>query len=133
MDWSSDVCSSDLAVWLMKGKPGEPVTLGIRRTGVKDVIKITVKRAIVQVPTVIGDVFGNDDEWNFMLNDKQKIGYIRLTHFARRTADELASAMKQLKKQGMKALIIDLRFNPGGLLSQATRISDMFIDRKSVG
>ena len=119
----------ETAVSLMKGKPGEPVTLGIRRTGVTDMITITVKRAIVQVPTVIGDAFDDNDQWNFMLDDKQKIGYIRLTHFARRTADELKVAMAQLKKQGMKGLIIDLRFNPGGLLSQATRISDMFIEK----
>ena len=116
------------AVSLMKGKPGEAVTLGIRRTGVTDVIKITVKRAIIQVPTVMGDVFGDNDQWNFMLDDKKKIGYVRLTHFARRTADELDAALKQLKAKGMKALIVDLRFNPGGLLSQATRISDMFIE-----
>ena len=119
----------ETAVSLMKGKAGDPVTLGIRRTGVKDVIKITVKRAIVQVPTVMGDAFGKDDQWRFMLDDKQKIGYVRLTHFARRTADELSAALGRLKKQGMKALVIDLRFNPGGLLSQATRISDMFIDK----
>ena len=119
----------ETAVSLMKGKAGDPVTLGIRRTGVKDVIKITVKRAIVQVPTVMGDAFGKDDQWQFMLDDKQKIGYVRLTHFARRTADELSAALVQLKKQGMKALVIDLRFNPGGLLSQATRISDMFIEK----
>ncbi len=118
----------ETAVSLMKGKPGEPVTLKIRRAGVKDLIAITVKRAIVQMPTVMGDVFGKNDQWNFMLDDKQKIGYVRLTHFARRTADELADAMTQLKNNGMKALIIDLRFNPGGLLSQATRISDMFIE-----
>ena len=119
----------ETAVSLMKGKAGDPVTLGIRRTGVKDVIKITVKRAIVQVPTVMGDAFGKDDQWQFMLDEKQKIGYVRLTHFARRTADELSAALTQLKKQGMKALVIDLRFNPGGLLSQATRISDMFIEK----
>ena len=118
----------ETAISLMKGKAGDPVTLGIRRTGVKEVIKITVTRAIVQVPTVMGDVFGTDDQWNFMLDDAKKIGYVRLTHFARRTADELNVALKQLKKKGMKALIIDLRYNPGGLLSQATRISDMFVE-----
>jgi len=118
----------ETAVSLMKGKPGEPVTLKIRRAGAKDLITITVKRAIVQMPTVMGDVFGKNDQWNFMLDDKQKIGYVRLTHFARRTADELGAAMTQLKKNGVKALIIDLRFNPGGLLSQATRISDMFVE-----
>lgn len=118
----------ETAISLMKGKAGDPVTIGIRRTGVKEVIKITVTRAIVQVPTVMGDVFGDNDEWNFMLDDKKKIGYVRLTHFARRTADELNAALKQLEKKGMKALIIDLRYNPGGLLSQATRISDMFVE-----
>jgi carboxyl-terminal processing protease len=63
-----------------------------------------------------------------MYDKKAKIGYIRLTHFSRHSAEELRSAIEDLRKQGMKGLILDLRFNPGGLLSQATEISDMFIE-----
>jgi carboxyl-terminal processing protease len=64
-----------------------------------------------------------------MLDDKKKIGYIRLTQFGRQSADELTTALEDLKKRKLKGLVLDLRFNPGGLLSQAVRISDMFIDK----
>jgi len=119
----------ETAISLLKGKPGESITLGLQRSGTKDVIKVTVTRAIIQVATVLGDHYGKDDQWNYLLDDKSGIGYVRVTHFARRTADELEAALVQLKKKKMKGLIIDLRFNPGGLLSQATRISDMFIEK----
>ncbi len=79
--------------------------------------------------TVLGDHYNPDGTWNFFLDPKEKIGYIRLTHFSRHSAEELQAALQQLKKAGMKSLILDLRFNPGGLLSQAIAIVDLFIDK----
>lgn len=116
------------AVRVLKGEPGDPVTIGVRHLGSDEIERVTLVRDIIQVATVMGDHYNDDGTWNFMLDPKEKIGYIRLTHFSRRSADELLDALKILKKQGMKALILDLRFNPGGLLTQAVEIADMFLD-----
>jgi carboxyl-terminal processing protease len=58
-----------------------------------------------------------------------KTGYIRITQFGDQTGDELESALQKLKKQGMKALIIDLRWNPGGLLDEAVNVCEKFLPR----
>ena len=61
------------------------------------------------------------------MDEKEKIGYIRLTSFGRNSAEEVHDALLKLQKEGMRALILDLRFNPGGLLTAATAIADFFI------
>jgi carboxyl-terminal processing protease len=116
------------AVQLLKGKAGEEVTIGIQHPGSDKVEQVKIVREIILVKTVLGDRYEDDDRWNFMLDDESKIGYIRLTHFSRHSAEELREALDTLKSRGMKGLILDLRFNPGGLLSQATEIADLFID-----
>ncbi|MFQ5731807.1 MAG: S41 family peptidase [Planctomycetaceae bacterium] len=121
--------SIDDAVKLLKGKPGEAVNIGIRHAGSQKTVQIRLVRAIIEVATVQGDHYNADGTWNFMADPKKKIGYIRLTHFSRRSDHEMQAALQQLKKQGFKSLIIDLRFNPGGLLSQAIAIADLFIEK----
>jgi carboxyl-terminal processing protease len=63
-----------------------------------------------------------------MLDKKDKIGYVRLTHFSRHSSIELEKAINQLLEEGMQGLVLDLRFDPGGLFSQATEIADMFVE-----
>jgi carboxyl-terminal processing protease len=77
--------------------------------------------------SVIGDHRKADDTWNFFLDESKKIGYIRITTFSRHTTDEIRSALQQLTASGVKGLILDLRWNPGGLLTSAIEISDFFI------
>jgi len=67
-----------------------------------------------------------------MIDPETKIGYIRLTQFQTDSASELRKALRQLQDAGMRGLVLDLRFNPGGLLDQAVEISDMFLDRGTI-
>lgn len=125
----TDGYTIDDAVKALKGKPGEEVSIGVRHLGENQTETLTMERAIIKMDTILGyQRVEGQDTWNFMLDDEQKIGYIRMSHFSRRTADELLKAMEDLENDGMKALVLDLRFNPGGLLSQATQIADFFLE-----
>ena len=118
----------------LQGQRGEEVSIGVRRQGADpdaEIETIKLVRDIIVLDTVRGDSF-KDGKWDFMLDDDKKIGYIRLTHFSRRSADELLAAMKTLRSSGMKGLVLDLRDNPGGLLSQATQIADMFVEEGKI-
>ncbi len=118
----------DTAVRLMRGKPGESIDIGFISQGEKEVTRVKVNREIINVATVMGDRYEPNGEWDYLVDDENKIGYIRLTHFSQKSTQELRDALKTLKKQGMKALILDLRFDPGGLLSTATEVADLFIE-----
>src|SRR3981081_1670450 len=69
-----------------------------------------------------------DDSWNYVIDPENKLCYVRLTQFSGNTARDLERLMKNLNQAGIKGFILDLRFNPGGLLDSAVKISDMFID-----
>jgi carboxyl-terminal processing protease len=116
------------AVKRLKGKAGEAVKLGVVHLGANAVEEVKVTREMVHVSTVLGDHYKPDGKWEYMLNAEKKIGYVRITTFSRDTVKELKIALTQLKAQGMAALVLDLRFNPGGLLSAATEISDLFVE-----
>ncbi|MBI1312287.1 PDZ domain-containing protein [bacterium] len=119
------------AVELMKGPPGEAVAVKVQHLGGEEE-EFKVDRAIIQVKSVLGDYYKSDGHWEFMLDQENKIGYVRLTQFGRQSADELAAALQELREHGMKALVLDLRFNPGGLLSQAISIADLFVDKGTI-
>ncbi len=77
-----------------------------------DVKKVSMKREIIQLDTVLGDNHNADGTWDYMVDADKKIAYLRLTHFTSRSATEMRDALKKLKGEGMKGLILDLRFNP---------------------
>lgn len=116
----------DGAVEQMKGEVGTPVHVTVERVdGNRETLTLT--REIVRVETVLGDERKSDDTWNFLYDKDQKIGYVRVTAFGRHTTEELQKALDELHQQKIKGLILDLRFNPGGLLSAAIEVSDLFI------
>ena len=120
------------AVKILKGKEGEEVTIGVLHQGHSQIEHLKMPRARIHVPTVLGDSYNPDGTWNFIVDAEKKIGYIRLSAFSRNTAKELKRELTELTSQGMKGLILDLRFNPGGLLTSAVEIADLFLDEGKI-
>jgi len=117
----------DEAVTKLKGEIGSEVTITIRRASEEEPRDVTIRRDIVRVETVMGYRRAEDDSWDFMLDHEKKIGFVRLTSFSPHSAAEMRAALKRLEKEDCRGLIFDLRFNPGGLLSAAIEVSDMFL------
>ncbi|NQT14090.1 MAG: S41 family peptidase [Planctomycetes bacterium] len=111
----------------LKGKEGSEVTLGVIHAGKSDMETITITREIVRVDTVLGNRRKEDDHWDYMLDADRRIGYVRVEAFSRETARDLRAAIDQLEEESLRGLILDLRFNPGGLLSSAIEVSDLFV------
>lgn len=119
--------SIDEAVRRMKGKLGTAVDVAIRRVdGTNEVFKLT--RETVKVETVLGDHRNADHSWNYWLDEPRKIAYVRLGGFGRQTVADLQKALETIAEQQPKALILDLRNNPGGLLAAAIEICDLFVE-----
>jgi carboxyl-terminal processing protease len=119
----------DGAVKIITGIPGTSVVLTVKSlTGeVKD---YTLIREMIKVASIKGfEPKAGGEGWNYMLDPEQKIGYVRLTSFSKTTADDLGKAVSELKDQDAKAMILDLRFNPGGLLQQAKEVVNKFLDK----
>jgi carboxyl-terminal processing protease len=126
---STDSMRMSEAVDLIQGEPGSKVTLTVMREGLKKPTDISITRAIIKVPSVLGDQrkSGKPKEWDFLIDKKDSIGYVRLTTFGKTTAAELKTVLESLEKDGVRGFILDLRNNPGGLLRAAVEISDLFL------
>ena len=107
----------DEAVNTMRGKSGTSITLTIRRVNVNEPITVKIVREVIKTKSVISEV-------------KENIGYLRLRSFNEKSGDELIDKIKEIKRNStnISGYILDLRNNPGGLLSQAIKISDAFLD-----
>jgi len=116
------------AVKMILGQPRTKVKLVIEREGTPSPLEFQITRGRVEVETVIGVKRKTDDSWTYVIDPDNRICYVHLTSFAKNTSRDLARALVQLRKQGIKGFILDLRFNPGGLLTSAVEISDLFID-----
>ena len=113
--------SLDDAVSKLRGKIGTDVTVSIQREGVPDLMDFTITRAEIVVHAV--------PYYGMVSKD---IGYIKLATFSDKTTSDVENAIRGLKKQGMKKLILDVRYNPGGLLNQAIEISELFLKQGNV-
>ncbi len=108
------------AVNLIRGKVGTSVNLTIRRESVQQLLHFDITRGIIQLESVKSKVIENH------------IGYIRISSFSEHTAEALEDHLYELTDQEVDSLIIDLRNNPGGLLSSAIQITDMFLDKGTI-
>jgi C-terminal peptidase prc len=117
----------DEAVKKILGEKGTKVKLTVERKG-EEPKEYEITRGTVEVETILGARRKDDDTWDFYLDHANKIGYARVTQFSPNTARDLYQVLINLNKKGLNGFVLDLRFNPGGLLTSARDISDMFID-----
>jgi C-terminal peptidase prc len=140
--YSTKGMKTDDAVNLILGAPETPVTLVVDRDGFKEPKPYRLMRNYVMVETVHGVKRNENTEWSYFLDDKYKIGYVNISQFISLSDDEgreqfgtftdLKKAVAEMKKAGLNGLVIDLRENPGGYLSSAVSICDLFVGRKSI-
>ena len=104
------------AVKKLRGPEGTEVTIGIMRAGFTEPRDFTIVRAIIKIKSV---------RWTRLPDD---VGYIKVRSFQKTTVNEVREAIRELESQGMGALVLDLRNNPGGLLDQAISVSELFLE-----
>jgi C-terminal peptidase prc len=119
---------TDDAVKKILGQKNTKVKLIVERKGEDKPLEFEITRGLVEVETVLGTHRRDDDNWDYWIDHKNKIAYVRVTTFANNTSRDLAVVLNNLQKKGINGFVLDLRFNPGGLLTSAVQISDMFID-----
>ena len=109
------------AVDLMRGPVGSGIELTVRRRGERKALTFNIIREVIQVQSVKSEIID------------ENIGYIRLTSFNDNSSDQIEKQIKKLKKdKNLNSFILDLRNNPGGLLSQAIKISDFFLENGEI-
>jgi carboxyl-terminal processing protease len=109
------------AVDLMRGPVGSSIKLTVRRRGVKKALTFNIVREIIEIKSVKSELLDNN------------IGYIRLTSFNENSSQQIKKQIEKLKKnENLNAFILDLRNNPGGLLTQAIKISDFFLENGEI-
>ncbi len=108
--------SASEAVLLIRGEKGTEVTLTIQRGELSDPLEIPIVRDEIPIETVYADMLEED------------VAHIQITSFSENTYEELLAAMSEMEEAGMKALVLDVRQNPGGLLNSAIDISNLFVE-----
>jgi len=109
------------AVDMMRGPVGSSIILTVRRIGQKKALTFEIVREIIQIKSVKADLLKNN------------VGYLRLTSFNENSGDQIRKQIREFEKnENINSYILDLRNNPGGLLSQAIRISDFFLDNGEI-
>ncbi|MEM1295634.1 MAG: S41 family peptidase, partial [Verrucomicrobiota bacterium] len=110
------------AMQMMRGKPGQKLELTLRRPANNQLVEVEMTREVIQESTV-KDIALLEPRYA----GDRKVGYIRLTQFSEPTVKEMVNGLNDLEKQGMEALVLDLRNNPGGLLSSAVNTCGEFV------
>lgn len=128
--------SLDQAIDLITGPAGTKVVLTVERADAdkpdapKKEVDIPITRGVIEVYTARGWKRNGQREtdWDWYIDPDSRIGYVRLSQFTQTTGDELSQVIASLKQTGVNGLILDLRYNPGGLLDQAVRVARRFVN-----
>src|SRR5436190_7874548 len=121
---STEKMSLPDAVKTLRGEPGTEVTITVFRPLSNQLKEYKLTRSIINVD-MVKDIHGKKE---FPIGEN-KIGYVRLVQFGEKTSDDLDVALTKLHAQGMQALVLDLRWNPGGLLEQAVDVCEKFLPK----
>jgi carboxyl-terminal processing protease len=115
---STEGWKNDQAVKALRGDPGSRIVIRVRRPGIADILRYELTRATIHIRSVPpGTLFDGG------------VGYISLNPVAETSAKELRDEITAMRAKGMKSMILDLRFNPGGLLDQGVKVAELFLDR----
>lgn len=113
------------------GPTGTKVTLQIRSPD--DTVKeFTLTRQTIKVASIKGWIHLPGGGWEYFIDDDNRIAYLRLTSFTKESANELSRALDEIQSKNARAIILDLRSNPGGLLTAATEVADKFLERGKI-
>lgn len=123
--------TTNQAVKSITGPKGTTVVLTVASPNGK-VKEHTIKRETIKVASVKGWLHLPGGGWEYLIDPENKIAYLRMTNFTKDTAKELDRAVREIESRGGRGVILDLRYNPGGLLTAATDVSDRFLRRGDI-
>jgi carboxyl-terminal processing protease len=124
--------TTDQVIERIMGEKGTTVVLRIERKGSSLPFDVPIVRDKITIRTVKGWQRTNDGDWDFVLDEDNGVGYIRLVRFTEETSDDLQTALLAMREAGVESVVLDMRFNPGGLLDQAIEVVDEFVESGQV-
>ncbi len=130
-DKSTEGLQPAQATELMRGPVGKSVELQIARMGEPQPLTFNIRRADIQVDSIYGDHIRGDSSWDYFMEEDPRLAYIRITLFGERTVKEFETALKTIRDSA-QAIILDLRFNPGGILPASVDMCDMLLDQGTI-
>lgn len=111
----------------LRGELGAPVTLRVLHEGDAEPVDLSLRRANIEVQSVLGDTRDASGHWRYVLKPQQ-IGYLRISEFGDKTVAELEAVLNGLKSENLRGLILDVRNDPGGALESAVKACDLFLN-----
>lgn len=114
---------------LLEGTPGTRVQLRVQHQGEREPDTLTVVRGPVNLVTIRGFRRGASGQWDYLIDPEWHIGYVRVSNFRDNTMRDFDAALRRLLQRRLRGLVIDLRFNPGGVMRQGIALADRFVDK----
>ncbi|HXG10965.1 MAG TPA: S41 family peptidase [Gemmataceae bacterium] len=117
---------------LVGDEPGDGVTLTVRRAGVQEPWQVKLERQTFRPETVLGVIRHDNNAWDYWIDRRRKIAHVRIAGLASGTAMELRQVVAGLKDEGLRGILLDLRWCPGGFLNEALDVAQLFLGECTV-